>query len=133
MKNLTQADVVRLFEDAGLTIDIRGSLRVTHKTGTFLYDTEDEDDLGVYIAMHQDTIDADSARAIANEKYRVEEERRVAEEEELKAAFLKTDEGKDWAEKSAFPTIDFSGGSETDFTGIFANCADLSGGKPWLK
>ena len=37
MKNLTQADVVRLFEDAGLTIDIRGSLRVTHKTGTFLF------------------------------------------------------------------------------------------------
>ena len=133
MKNLTQADVVRLFEDAGLTIDIRGSLRVTHKTGTFLYDTEDEDDSGVYIAMHQDTIDADSARAIANEKYRVEEERRVAEEEKLKAAFLKTDEGKEWAEKSAFPTIDFSGGSETDVTGIFANCADLSGGKPWLK
>jgi len=133
MKNLTQADVVRLFEDAGLTIDIRGSLRVTHKTGTFLYDTEDEDDSGVYIAMHQDTIDADNAWAVANEKYRVEEERRVAEEEELKAAFLKTDEGKEWAEKSAFPTIDFSGGSETDFTGIFANCADLSGGKPWLK
>ena len=133
MKNLTQADVVRLFEDAGLTIDIRGSLRVTHKTGTFLYDTEDEDDSGVYIAMHQDTIDADSARAIANEKYRVEEERRVAEEEKLKAAFLKTDEGKEWAEKSAFPTIGFSGGSETDFTGTFANCADLSGGKPWLK
>jgi len=126
MKNLTQADVVRLFEDAGLTIDIRGSLRVTHKTGTFLYDMEDEDDRGVYIAMHQDTIDADNARAAANEKRRVEEE-------ELKAAFLKTDEGKEWAEKSAFPTIDFSGGSETDFTGIFANCADLSGGKPWLK
>jgi hypothetical protein len=133
MKNLTQADVVRLFEDAGLTIDIRGSLRVTHKTGTFRYDTEDEDDLGVYIAMHQDTIDADNALAVANEKYRAEEERRVAEEEELKAAFLKTDEGKEWAEKSAFPTIDFSGGSETDFTGMFANCADLSGGKPWLK
>jgi hypothetical protein len=133
MKNLTQADVVRLFEDAGLTIDIRGSLRVTHKTGTFLYDTEDEDDSGVYIAMHQDTIDADNARAVANEKYRIEEERRVAEEEELKAAFLKTAEGKEWAEKSAFPTIDFSVGSETDFTGIFANCADLSGGKPWLK
>jgi len=126
MKNLTQADVVRLFEDAGLTIDIRGSLRVTHKTGTFLYDMEDEDDRGVYIVMHQDTIDADNARAAANEKRRVEEE-------ELKAAFLKTDEGKEWAEKSAFPTIDFSGGSETDFTGIFANCADLSGGKPWLK
>ena len=126
MKNLTQADVVRLFEDAGLTIDIRGSLRVTHKTGTFLYDIEDEDDSGVYIAMHQDTIDADNARAAANEKRRVEEE-------ELKAAFLKTDEGKEWAEKNAFPTIDFSGGSETDFTGIFANCADLSGGKPWLK
>ena len=133
MKNLTQADVVRLFEDAGLTIDIRGSLRVTHKTGTFLYDIEDEDDSGVYIAMHQDTIDADNAWTVANEKYRVEEERRVAEEEELKAAFLKTDEGKEWAEKNAFPTIDFSGGSETDFTGIFANCADLSGGKPWLK
>ena len=133
MKNLTQADVVRLFEDAGLTIDIRGSLRVTHKTGTFLYDIEDEDDSGVYIAMHQDTIDADNAWTVANEKYRVEEERRVAEEEELKAAFLKTDEGKEWAEKSAFPTIDFSGGSETDVTGIFANCADLSGGKPWLK
>jgi len=126
MKNLTQADVVRLFEDAGLTIDIRGSLRVTHKTGTFLYDMEDEDDSGVYIAMHQDTIDADNARAAANEKRRVEEE-------ELKAAFLKTDEGKEWAEKSAFPTIDFSGGSETNFTGMFANCADLSGGKPWLK
>jgi len=126
MKNLTQADVVRLFEDAGLTIDIRGSLRVTHKTGTFLYDMEDEDDRGVYIVMHQDTIDADNARAAANEKRRVEEE-------ELKAAFLKTDEGKEWAEKSAFPTIDFSGGSETDVTGIFANCADLSGGKPWLK
>ena len=126
MKNLTQADAVRLFEDAGLTIDIRGSLRVTHKTGTFLYDTEDEDDRGVYIAMHQDTIDADNAWAVANEKYRVEEE-------ELKAAFLKTDEGKEWAEKSAFSTIYFSGGSETDFTGIFANCADLSGGKPWLK
>ena len=126
MKNLTQADVVRLFEDAGLTIDIRGSLRVTHKTGTFLYDTEDEDDSGVYIAMHQDTIDADNARAAANEKRRVEEE-------ELKAAFLKTDEGKEWAEKNAFPTIDFSGGSETNFTGMFANCADLSGGKPWLK
>ena len=126
MKNLTQADVVRLFEDAGLTIDIRGSLRVTHKTGTFLYDMEDEDDSGVYIAMHQDTIDADNARAAANEKRRVEEE-------ELKAAFLKTDEGKEWAEKSAFSTIYFSGGSETDFTGIFANCADLSGGKPWLK
>ena len=132
MKNLTQADIVRLFEDAGLTI-IRRSLRVTHKTGTFLYDTEDEDDSGVYIAMHQDTIDADNALAVANEKYRVEEDRRVAEEEELKAAFLKTDEGKEWAEKSAFPTIDVSGGSETDFTGIFANCADLSGGKPWLK
>jgi hypothetical protein len=126
MKNLTQADVVRLFEDAGLTIDIRGSLRVTHKTGTFLYDMEDEDDSGVYIAMHQDTIDADNARAAANEKRRVEEE-------ELKAAFLKTDEGKEWAEKNAFPTIDFSGGSETNFTGMFANCADLSGGKPWLK
>ena len=126
MKNLTQADVVRLFEDAGLTIDIRGSLRVTHKTGTFLYDMEDEDDSGVYIAMHQDTIDADNARAAANEKRRVEEE-------ELKAAFLRTDEGKEWAEKSAFPTIDFSGGSETNFTGMFANCADLSGGKPWLK
>ena len=70
MKNLTQADVVRLFEDAGLTIDIRGSLRVTHKTGTFLYDIE-EDDSGVYIAMHQDTIDADNARAAANEKRRV--------------------------------------------------------------
>ena len=133
MKNLTQADVARLFEDAGLTIDIRGSLRVTHKTGTFLYDIEDEDDSGVYIAMHQDTIDADTAWAVANEKYRVEEAKRVAEEEELKAAFLKTDEGKEWAEKSAFPTIDFSGGYETDFTGIFANCADLSGGKPWLK
>jgi len=133
MKNLTQADVVRLFEDAGLTIDIRGSLRVTHKTGTFRYDTEDEDDLGVYIAMHQDTIDADNALAVANEKYRVEKERRVAEEEELKAAFLKTDEGKEWAEKSAFSTIYFSGESETDFSGIFANCADLSGGKPWLK
>jgi len=133
MKNLTQADVVRLFEDAGLTIDIRGSLRVTHKTGTFLYDIEDEDDSGVYIAMHQDTIDADNARTVANEKYRVEEERRVAEEEELKAAFLKTDEGKEWAEKNAFPTIDFSGGSDTDWTGMFDNCADLSGGKPWLK
>ena len=122
----TQADVVRLFEDAGLTIDIRGSLRVTHKKGTFLYDMEDEDDSGVYIAMHQDTIDADNARAAANEKRRVEEE-------ELKAEFLETDEGKEWAEKSAFPIIDFSGGSDTDFTGIFANCADLSGGKPWLK
>ena len=66
MKNLTQADVVRLFEDAGLTIDICGSLRVTHKTGTFLYDTEDEDDRGVYIAMHQDTIDADNARGVAH-------------------------------------------------------------------
>ena len=72
MKNLTQADVVRLFEDAGLTIDIRGSLRVTHKTGTFLYDTEDEDDSVVYTAVHQDTIDADNARAVANEKYRIE-------------------------------------------------------------
>ena len=133
MKNLTQADIVRLFEDAGLTIDIHGSLRVTHKTGTFLYDIEDEDDSGVYIAMHQDTIDADNAWAFANEKYRAEEERRVAEEAKLKAAFLKTDEGKEWAEKNAFPTIDFSGGSETDFTGILANCADLSGGKPWLK
>ena len=133
MKNLTQADIVRLFEDAGLTIDIRGSLRVTHKTGTFRYDTEDEDDLGVYIAMHQDTIDADSARAIANEEYRAEVERRAAKEQELKAAFLKTDQGKEWAEKSAFPTIDVSGGSETDFTGMFAKCADLSGGKPWLK
>ena len=133
MKNLTQADVVRLFEDAGLRIDIRGSLRVTHKTGTFLYDIEDKDDSGVYIAMHQDTIDADNAWTVANEKYRVEEERRVSEEEELKAAFLKTDEGKEWAEKRAFPTIDFSGGSEMDFTGMFANCADLSGGKPWLK
>ena len=133
MKNLTQADVARLFEDAGLTIDIRGSLRVTHKTGTFLYDMEDEDDSGVYIAMHQDTIDADNAWTVANEKYRVEEERRVAEEEKLKAAFLKTDEGKEWAEKSASPTIDFSGGSETNFTGMFANCVDLSGGKPWLK
>ena len=126
MKNLTQADVVRLFEDAGLRIDIRGSLRVTHKTGTFLYDIEDKDDSGVYIAMHQDTIDADNAWTVA-------EEMRVAEEEELKAAFLKTDEGKEWAEKNAFPTIDFSGGSETDFTGMFAKCADLSGGKPWLK
>ena len=133
MKNLTQADVVRLFEDAGLTIDIRGSLRVTHKTGTFLYDTEDEDDLGVYIAMHQDTIDANEKYRVEEERRVAEEERRVAEEEELKAAFLKTDEGKEWAEKSAFPTIDFSGGSETDFTGMFANCADLSGGKPWLK
>jgi hypothetical protein len=94
---------------------------------------EDEDDSGVYIAMHQDTIDADNARAVANEKYRVEEERRVAEEEELKAAFLKTDEGKEWAEKNAIPTIDFSGGPETDWTGIWDNCADLSGGKPWLK
>ena len=126
MKNLTQADVVRLFEDAGLTIDIRGSLRVTHKTGTFLYDIEDEDDSGVYIAMHQDTIDAD-------EKYRAEEEKRAAEEAKLKAAFLETDEGKEWAEKNAFPTIDVSSGSETYFTGIFVNCADLSGGKPWLK
>ena len=126
MKNLTQADIVRLFEDAGLTIDIRGSLRVTHKTGTFLYDTEDEDDRGVYIAMHQDTIDAD-------EKYRAEEEKRAAEEAKLKAAFLETDEGKEWAEKNAFPTIDVSSGSETYFTGIFVNCADLSGGKPWLK
>ena len=126
MKNLTQADVARLFEDAGLTIDIRGSLRVTHKTGTFLYDTEDEDDLGVYIAMHQDTIDA-------NEKYRVEEEKRAAEEAKLKAAFLETDEGKEWAKETSFPIIDVSGGAETDFTGLFANCADLSGGKPWLK
>ena len=126
MKNLTQADVVRLFEDAGMTIDISGSLRVTHKTGTFLYDTEDEDDRGVYIAMHQDTIDAD-------EKYRAEEEKRAAEEAKLKAAFLETDEGKEWAEKNAFPTIDVSSGSETYFTGIFVNCADLSGGKPWLK
>ena len=126
MKNLTQADVVRLFEDAGLTIDIRGSLRVTHKTGTFLYDMEDEDDRGVYIVMHQDTIDA-------NEKYRVEEEKRAAEEAKLKAAFLETDEGKEWAKETSFPIIDFSGGSETDFTGMFANCADLSGGKPWLK
>ena len=125
MKNLTQADVVRLFEDAGLTIDIRGSLRVTHKTGTFLYDTEDEDDSGVYIAMHQDTI-------VANEKYRVEEEMRVAEEEELKAAFLKTDEGKEWAEKSAFPAIDVSNRDETNFKAAWANCTDLSGGKPWL-
>ena len=125
MKNLTQADIVRLFEDAGLTI-IRRSLRVTHKTGTFLYDTEDEDDRGVYIAMHQDTIDAD-------EKYRAEEEKRAAEEAKLKAAFLETDEGKEWAEKNAFPTIDVSSGSETYFTGIFVNCADLSGGKPWLK
>jgi hypothetical protein len=133
MKNLTQADVVRLFEDAGLTIDIRGSLRVTHKTGTFLYDIEDEDDSGVYIAMHQDTIDADEKYRAEKERRVAEEERRVAEEEELKAAFLKTDEGKEWAEKNAFPTIDFSGGSETDFTGMFANCADLSGGKPWLK
>ena len=133
MENLTKADVVRLFEDVGLTIDIRGSLRVTHKTGTFLYDTEDEDDRGVYIAMHQDTIDADNAWAVAEERRVAEEERRVAEEEELKAAFLKTDEGKEWAEKNAFPTIDFSGGSETDFTGRFANCADLCGGKPWLK
>jgi hypothetical protein len=72
MKNLTQADIVRLFEDAGLTI-IRRSLRVTHKTGTFLYDTEDEDDSVVYTAVHQDTIDADNARAVANEKYRIEE------------------------------------------------------------
>ena len=126
MKNLTQEDVVRLFEDAGLTIDICGSLRVTHKTGTFLYDMEDEDDSGVYIAMHQDTIDAD-------EKYRAEEEKRAAEEAKLKAAFLETDEGKEWAEKNAFPTIDVSSGSETYFTGIFVNCADLSGGKPWLK
>jgi hypothetical protein len=126
MKNLTQADVVRLFEDAGLTIDIRGSLRVTHKTGTFLYDMEDEDDRGVYIVMHQDTIDA-------NEKYRVEEEKRAAEEAKLKAAFLETDEGKEWAKETSFPTIDFSGGFETDFTGVYANCADLSGGKPWLK
>ena len=126
MKNLTQADIVRLFEDAGLTIDIRGSLRVTHKTGTFLYDMEDEGDSGVYIAMHQDTIDAD-------EKYRAEEEKRAAEEAKLKAAFLETDEGKEWAEKNAFPTIDVSSGSETYFTGIFVNCADLSGGKPWLK
>ena len=132
MKDLTQADVVRLFEDAGLTIDIRGSLRVTHKTGTFLYDIEDEDDSGVYIAMHQDTIDADNAWAVANEKYRVEEERRVAEEEELKAAFLKTDEGKAWAEKS-FPAIDVSNRDETNFKAAWANCADLSGGKPWLK
>jgi hypothetical protein len=132
MKDLTQADVVRLLEDAGLTMDIRGSLRVTHKTGTFLYDIEDEDDSGVYIAMHQDTIDADTARAVANEKYRVKEERRVAEEEELKAAFLKTDEGKEWVEKSAFPTIDFSGGSKTDFKATWVNCTDLSGGKPWL-
>ena len=132
MKNLTKADVVRLFEDAGLTIDIRGSLRVTHKTGTFRYDTEDEDDLGVYIAMHQDTIDADSALAIANEEYRVTEEKRAAAEAKLKAAFLETDEGKEWAKETSFPTIDFSGGSET-FTGMFANCADLSGGKPWLK
>ena len=129
----TQADVVRLFEDAGLTIDIRGSLRVTHKTGTFLYDIEDEDDSGVYIAMHQDTIDADNAWTVANEKYRVEEERRVAEEEKLKAAFLETAEGKEWMEKNAFPIIDVSGGAETDFTGLFANGADLSGGKPWLK
>ena len=126
MKNLTQADIVRLFEDAGLTIDICGSLRVTHKTGTFLYDMEDEGDSGVYIAMHQDTIDAD-------EKYRAEEEKRAAEEAKLKAAFLETDEGKEWAEKNAFPTIDVSSGSETYFTGIFVNCADLSGGKPWLK
>ena len=133
MKDLTQADVARLFEDAGLTIDIRGSLRVTHKTGTFLYDTEDEDDSGVYIAMHQDTIDADTARAVANEKYRVKEERRVAEEEELKAAFLKTDEGKEWAEKSAFPAIDVSNRDETNFKAAWANCTDLSGGKPWLK
>ena len=132
MKNLTKADVVRLFEDAGLTVDIRGSLRVTHKTETFRYDTEDEDDLGVYISMHQDTIDADSARAIANEEYRVTEEKRAAAEAKLKAAFLETDEGKEWAKETSFPTIDFSGGSET-FTGMFANCADLSGGKPWLK
>jgi len=46
---------------------------------------------------------------------------------------LETDEGKEWAKETSFPTIDVSGGSETDFTGIFANCADLSGGKPWLK
>ena len=59
MTNLTEADVVRIFNDAGLTIDIRGSLRVTHKTGTF----EDEDDSGVYIAMHQDTIKKETARA----------------------------------------------------------------------
>ena len=131
MKNLTQADVARLFEDAGLTIDIRGSLRVTHKTGTFLYDIEDEDDSGVYIAMHQDTIDADAARAVANEKYRLEEERRVAEEAKQKAAFLETDEGKEWAEK-LFPAIDVSNGDETDFKGMWANCTDLSGGKPWL-
>ena len=76
--------------------------------------------------MHQDTIDAD-------EKYRAEEEKRAAEEAKLKAAFLETDEGKEWAEKNAFPTIDVSSGSETYFTGIFVNCADLSGGKPWLK
>jgi hypothetical protein len=60
MTNLTEADVVRLFNDAGLTIDICGSLRVTHKTGTFCYNTEDEDDSGVYIAMHQDTIKNDT-------------------------------------------------------------------------
>ena len=133
MKDLTQADVVRLFEDAGLTIDIRGSLRVTHKTGTFLYDIEDRDDSGVYIAMHQDTIEADTARAVANEQNRLAENERSAEEAKQKAAFLKTDEGKDWAEKSAFPTIDVSNRDETNFKATWANCADLSGGKPWLK
>ena len=126
MKNLTEEDVVRLFSDAGLTVDVCGSLRVTHKTGKFCYDKEYEDDTGVYIAMHQDTI-------VANEKYRIEEERRSAEEEELKAAFLETDEGKEWADKSAFPAIDVSGMSDTDFKGAWVNLTDLSGGKPWLK
>ena len=133
MTNLTEADVVRIFNDAGLTIDIRGSLRVTHKTGTFCYNIEDEDDSGVYISMHQDTIENDIARAVANEKYRVEKERRAAEEEVLKAAFLKTDEGKEWAKKTSFPIIDVSSRDETNFEAAWANCKDLSGGKPWLK
>ena len=59
MKNLTEEEVTGLFSDLGLTVDIRGSLRVTHKTGTF----EDEDDTGVVIAMHQDTINKETARA----------------------------------------------------------------------
>ena len=133
MANLTEADVVRIFNDAGLTVDFSGSLRVTHKTGTFCCNIEDEDDSGVYISMHQDTIENDIARAVANEKYRIEEERRGAEDEELKAAFLETDEGKEWADKNAFPTIDVSKRDETDFTAMWANCTDLSGGKPWLK
>jgi len=119
---LTKAAVVRLFKDAGLTIDFYGSLRVTHETGTFCLD---EDDSGACIIMHQDTIDA-------NEKYRVEKERRAAEEEVLKAEFLKTDKGKEWVKKTSFPIIDVSGSANVDLKNTWANCKDLSGGKPWL-